>query len=149
MKFTPFFILLSLSMLQLISCNGQEIDKQKLFGNWSIKNKDDGTVNYLEIFINDSKMYYYDINVGLRPSSKYYIENGSIFHSQLNSEYEKIGEIFLNDDVLTIKGSGKVLLLKKISGTQTLGRFVNKEIEKDVFWAAYLQRYEKWTKESK
>ncbi len=148
MKFRSFFILLSLSMLQLTSCNGQEVDKRKLLGDWAIKNKDDGTVNYLEIFIDDSKMYYYDINVGLRPSSKYYIKNGSIFHSQLNSEYERIGEIFLDDDVLTIKGNGKTLLLKKISGTETLGRFVNKEIKKDIFWDAYLQRYEKWTRES-
>lgn len=63
MRFVPRLIVLILSMFQFISCNGQELNKERLFGNWAMKNKDDGTLNYLEIFINDSHIYYYDINI--------------------------------------------------------------------------------------
>ena len=135
-------------IFQLISCKGQVIDRQEILGNWAIINKNDGNINYHEIFINENKMYYYDINLGMRPSSKYYIENNILFHSQLDSEFEKIGKIILNKDVLKIVGNSKILLLKRVKSSKTLENLINESIDKDKFWEAYLLRYSSWEKTS-
>jgi hypothetical protein len=124
------------------------IDKQEIYGSWAVINKNDGNINYHEIFINENTMYYYDINLGLGPSSKYYIEGNTLFHSQFNSEFEKIGKIILDKDVLKIVGNNKVLLLKRVKSSKTLEKLINESIDRDEFWEAYLQRYIIWKKTS-
>ncbi len=139
-----FYLITIVILSQLISCSGQKIKKEKILGNWQVVNNDSNNIIYQEIFINDSNIYYYEINVGMRPKAEYYIENNILFHSQLGSKFDEIGELKIEGDTLTISGYNHQVSWRIINGPNVLERFVNNRVTKAEFWEAYLSRYEEW-----
>lgn len=57
------------------------------------------------------------MNLGINPAGTYQIKNSTLFPSQLDSSFEKIGKIhFTGPDLLTVEKDGITVKYRKLKG---------------------------------
>lgn len=128
-----------------ISCSGQSVDKNSFKGNWQIQKHDKYETIYQEMYINDSSMYFYDTNLGLMPTGKYYFKNNVLMHSQLGSDFEELGVVsFVNEEKMVFENKGVSIVYKRLHAENLLGDLILMKIDNDNYSISFFDRYRKW-----
>jgi len=114
-------------------------------GNWQIQKHREHETIYQEIYISDSTMYIYDVNLGINPEGTYQIKNGKLFLSQLDSGFEQIGKIhFKGPDLMTVEKNGIMVGYRKLHKKNLLQHFIEGKIDENQYSYSFSKRFRKW-----
>ncbi|MHA7864565.1 hypothetical protein [Flagellimonas marinaquae] len=141
-------IILSILFLTQSYIAQSQIEKD-ILGNWQIQKHIEYEVIYQEIYISDSTMYIYDMNLGINPVGTYQIKKSTLFLAQLDSSFEKIGKIhFTGPDLLNVEKDGITVKYRKLKGKKLLQHLIEEKIDKNQYSIKFSQRLNKWQKKN-
>ena len=127
------------------NCEAQNTNKN-FKGDWQIVKDGRQNVVYQEAFVNDDYIVFYDLNWGAQPRIKYYLKGESLFQSEFESDFEKVGTVQFNSkDEFVIKSkSDSVRYRRLMDGETSLGDYLNYEVSENEYRKSFIRRLETW-----
>lgn len=123
----------------------QDSKDLEIKGNWYPGFLGNSDERYTEFFINEAKIYYFNVTNESFHYSDFYIKDSALYlKRELEADFENMGLIYTLKDTLYVHNEeGKSLFLKQLT-EPNLEQYINEEISLDEFFKAYIKRATYW-----
>lgn len=131
--------------LIIFSCV-EKNEVKNIQGNWNPIFKKEISEEYLEIFIDENKMYYFT-SMGMIPTNDYKIEKGNLLiHDKVSGTFKNKGKVHRSGDILEIVIFDKKLSLIQMKQSPKLEDLINSKTNLKNYRKAFESRLLLWVK---